>query len=42
MRWLEGSVNSVDVGLCKLGGGEGQGSLTRCGPWGRKESDTTE
>ena len=25
-----------------LGDGEGQGSLACCGPWGRKESDTTE
>ena len=25
-----------------LGGGEGQGSLTCCGPWGCKESDTIE
>ena len=25
-----------------LGDGEGQGSLVRCSPWGRKESDTTE
>ena len=25
-----------------LGGGEGQGSLMCCSPWGRKESDTTE
>ena len=24
------------------GGGEGQGSLVCCSPWGRKESDTTE
>ena len=24
------------------GGGEGQGSLACCSPWGRKESDTTE
>ena len=23
-------------------GGEGQGSLMCCSPWGRKESDTTE
>ena len=22
--------------------GDGQGSLARCSPWGRKESDTTE
>ena len=25
-----------------LGVGDGQGSLACCGPWGRKESDTTE
>ena len=25
-----------------LGDGEGQGSLTCCSPWGRKELDTTE
>ena len=25
-----------------LGGGEGQGSLVCCSPWGRKESDTTK
>ena len=25
-----------------LGVGDGQGSLVCCGPWGRKESDTTE
>ena len=25
-----------------LGVGNGQGSLTCCSPWGRKESDTTE
>ena len=25
-----------------LGDVEGQGSLACCGPWGRKESDTTE
>ena len=25
-----------------LEGGDGQGSLACCGPWGRKESDTTE
>ena len=25
-----------------LGGGEEQGSLACCGPWGCKESDTTE
>ena len=25
-----------------LGVGDGQGTLACCGPWGRKESDTTE
>ena len=25
-----------------LGGGEGQGSLACCSPWGLKESDTTK
>ena len=25
-----------------LGGDDGQGSLKCCGPWGRKELDTTE
>ena len=25
-----------------LGDSEGQGSVARCRPWGRKESDTTE
>ena len=25
-----------------LGVGDGQGGLACCGPWGRKESDTTE
>ena len=25
-----------------LGGGEGQGSLMCCSPWGHKESDMTE
>ena len=24
------------------GVGDGQGSLARCSPWGRKQSDTTE
>ena len=25
-----------------LGGGDGQGGLACCNPWGHKESDTTE
>ena len=43
MRWLDGIIDSVDMGL---GGLQelvvGQGGLRRCGPWGCKESDTTE
>ena len=43
MRWLDDITNSMDMSLSKLQGvGDGQGSLVRCSPWGRKESDTTE
>ena len=42
MRWLDGITDSMDVGLNKLGDGEGQGRLACCSPWGRKESDRTE
>ena len=43
MRWLDGITDSVDMSLSKLWGiGDGQGGLTCCGPWGRKELDTTE
>ena len=36
-------TDSMDMSLSKLlGGGEGQGSLVCCSPWGRKESVTTE
>ena len=44
MRWLlDGITDSMDMGLGKLWGvGDGQGGLACCGPWGRKESDTTE
>ena len=33
---------SMDMSLTNSGGGEGQGSLACCSPWGRKGSDTTE
>ena len=42
MRWLDGITDSIDMSLSKLKVGDGQGSLTCCSPWGRKESDTTE
>ena len=42
MRWLDGITNSMDEFEQALGVGDGQGSLTCCSPWGRKESDTTE
>ena len=42
IRWLGGIIDSVNMSLSKLlGGGEGQGSLACCSPWGRNESDTT-
>ena len=41
MTWLDGITDSRDMkvssGCC-----DGQGSLARCSPWGRKELDTTE
>ena len=42
MRWLDGITDSVDVGLGRLGVGDGQGGLMCCSSWGRKELDTTE
>ena len=43
MRWLDSITESnVHESEQTLGDGEGQGSLTCCSPWGRKESDTTE
>ena len=31
---LDGIIDSMDVGLSKLGDSEGQGSLACCSPWG--------
>ena len=42
MGWLDGTMDSMNMSLNKLGDSEGQGSLECCSPWGRKESDTTE
>ena len=42
MTWLDGIINSMDMGLGDLWVGDGQGVLACCGSWGRKESDTTE
>ena len=44
MRWLDGITDSTDMGLEELGSGvgDGQEGLACCGPWGCKESDTTE
>ena len=42
MRWLHGITDSMDIGLSKLGIGDGQGGLVYCSPWGHKESDMTK
>ena len=44
MRWLDGITDSMDVSLSELRElvGDGQGGLSCCDSWGRKELDTTE
>ena len=42
MRWLDGIIDSMDMGLGGLRELDVQGGLVCCGSWGRKESDTTE
>ena len=43
MRWLDGITDSVNVeSEWTPGVGDGQGGLSCCNSWSRKESDTTE
>ena len=43
MRRLDGITDAMNMNLGQTPGeGEGQGGLACCGPWGHKESDTTE
>ena len=41
MRWLDGITESMEFEYT-LGIGDRQGILVCCGPWGHRESDTTE
>ena len=42
-RWLDGIIDSMDMGLSKLQEMVlDRGSLVCCSPWGCKESDMTE
>ena len=40
-HWLSGHESTLGL-MVTPGVGDGQGGLACCGPWGRKESDTTE
>ena len=40
MRWLDGIIYSMAMGLGGLWVGDGQGGLACCSPWDLKESDT--
>ena len=42
MRWLDGIIHSMDMGLSGLRVGDVQGGLACCGSWSRKELDTAE
>ena len=42
MRCLDGITHLMVLVWVDSGFGDGQGGLGCCGPWGRKESDTTE
>ena len=43
MRWLDGITYSMEHEFEQAPEVvDGQGSLVCCGPWGHKESDTTE
>ena len=43
MRWLNGTIDSMDMSLSKLlGDGEGQGGLVCCSSWACRKLDMTE
>ena len=42
MRWLDDITDSKNMSLGKFQELVMDGGLACCGPWGRKESDTTE
>ena len=42
MRWLDGIIDSMDMGGWTPGVDDGQGGLACCASWGPKESDMTE